>query len=571
MTVAQTANESKMNGTLAKPWHSAGIFGCAFLFLVATMNRDINCYDESLILFGAVRILSGDVPYRDFYANYGPAQYYVLAALFKLFGTSVIVERLWDLIIRSSTILIIYLIINEAWSRRTALATAFAAAFWLTSFEYYGYPVFPCLFFSLWSLYCALPMFKGRSEPIFPLASGACIGMVALFRYDIGALATVGGLFTLGLFHLAQNYDANHKRKTLIRSTVAYVFGIMLVSVPVLFLLLSVVSLHDIWFNLVHLQASTYVRFRSLPFPSVAGIVRDAIHMKPSFVRDMTVYLPILGTLVGGVAAFPSGAKRLCVNADGERCLIRHRRWILVQLSAFSALFFLKGFVRVSVIHMALSIVPALMIVCLTIEQWRQLPHKVAVILFWFAFTCFTISSLLPILSTGKRLAENVLWIVDIDSLKRESGTNSCYPPEGLERIRCFSIDSERLAAIHYIQQRTRENEYIYVGLNRHDKIIMNDIVIYFASKRLSATKWHQFDPGIQTTKEIQSEIISDLRLRTPRYVVLNSEWDELKEPNESALSSGVMLLDDFLKANYRLVASFGRLDIRELTTETPH
>lgn len=148
--------------------------------------------------------------------------------------------------------------------------------------------------------------------------------------------------------------------------------------------------------------------------------------------------------------------------------------------------------------------------------------------------------------------------------------TNSCYPPDGLERIRCFSLDQYQIDAIRYVQQRTEENDYIYVGTNRHDKIILNDILFYFASKRLSATKWHHFDPGIQTTKDIQSEIISDLRMRTPRYVVLSSQWDTMQEPNESALSSGVTLLDDFLKAKYKLVASFGSLGIYELTTDFP-
>ena len=46
----------------------------------------------------------GDIPYRDFYANYGPAQFYALAVLFKVFGPSVVVERLWDLLIRSCTV-----------------------------------------------------------------------------------------------------------------------------------------------------------------------------------------------------------------------------------------------------------------------------------------------------------------------------------------------------------------------------------------------------------------------------------------------------------------------------------
>jgi hypothetical protein len=573
MPIATIANETKSNTGLTKPWHLAGIFGFAFLFLMLTMNMFVKIYDEGVILFDSVRILSGDVPYRDFYANYGPAQFYVLAALFKILGPSVMVERMWDIIIRSSTILIIYLIINSAWSRRTALLTALVAALWLTSFATYGYPAFPCLFFSLLSLYCTLLVLNGRRESTFLLASGACIGIVALFRHDVGVLATVGGLFTLGFFHLTQNYDTQHKRKAFVRSAATYICGILLVSVPALLLLLSAVSMHDILLNLVYLPATTYVRFRSLPFPSIAGILSDAIHMKTASLVELIVYLPILGALVGGVAAFSFGTKRVFADTDSIRGreLILQRRWILVQLSAFSALFFLRGFVRVSVVHMSLAIIPALMIVCMTIAQWRLLRYKAAAVLLWLAFACLIISSLPMVLQTGMIFAENIAWAkASVGNPPLASSFfNSVYPPIGLERIRFFWLDPNQINAIIYVQERTKANDYIYVGTNRHDMIFVNDNLFYFASKRLSATKWHQFDPGIQTTKDIQTEIISDLRMRTPRFVILLSFRDK-HEPNESAWSSGVSLLDDFLKVNYKFVAFFGAWRIYEITTDSP-
>jgi hypothetical protein len=89
----------------------------------------------------------------------------------------------------------------------------------------------------------------------------------------------------------------------------------------------------------------------------------------------------------------------------------------------------------------------------------------------------------------------------------KESG---CFPPKGLERIRCFVVPQEEIEAIYYIQEHTAENEPIFVGSNRHDKIFINNVLFYFASKRSSVTKWHEFDPGVQTTIEIQSNIIED-------------------------------------------------------------
>jgi hypothetical protein len=139
---------------------------------------------------------------------------------------------------------------------------------------------------------------------------------------------------------------------------------------------------------------------------------------------------------------------------------------------------------------------------------------------------------------------------------------SGCLPPTGLERIRCLTIPEEQAEAIHYIQQHTAENEGIFVGSNRHDKIFVNDVLFYFASKRSSVTKWHQFDPGVQTTEEVQSEIVAELQTARPRYIVLNFRWDNMNEPNESARSSGVKTLDQYIDANYRIVVSFGTISV---------
>lgn len=78
-----------------------GVFAIAMLALILTMNRTVGVYDEGLILAGAARVVAGDHIHRDFYANYGPAQFHLLATLFSLFGSGVLTERLADIIIRA--------------------------------------------------------------------------------------------------------------------------------------------------------------------------------------------------------------------------------------------------------------------------------------------------------------------------------------------------------------------------------------------------------------------------------------------------------------------------------------
>src|ERR1700736_6684816 len=77
----------------------------SLLAVMLSTDRSLNPYDEGVILAGAMRVSEGAIPHRDFYANYGPGQFYVLAALFKLFHQGVLVERLWGALIKAALVL----------------------------------------------------------------------------------------------------------------------------------------------------------------------------------------------------------------------------------------------------------------------------------------------------------------------------------------------------------------------------------------------------------------------------------------------------------------------------------
>ncbi len=102
----------------------------------------------------------------------------------------------------------------------------------------------------------------------------------------------------------------------------------------------------------------------------------------------------------------------------------------------------------------------------------------------------------------------------------------------------------------------------IFVGTNRHDRVHSNPLLIYFLSDTTSGTYFHHFDPGITTELQYQQRIIDDLNASKTLLIVL---WrTELpNEPNLSQQSSGVMLLDDFLREKYRTISSTSLFEIR--------
>jgi hypothetical protein len=122
--------------------------------------------------------------------------------------------------------------------------------------------------------------------------------------------------------------------------------------------------------------------------------------------------------------------------------------------------------------------------------------------------------------------------------------------------IYCNQNGLTYLKVVRYIQRNVSEDEKIFIGNARHDRIRINDIMLYFLSNRHSATKYHELHPGLATLSTVQRKIINDIEMQQVRYIILRN--DNLEEPNESSKSSGVKSLDNFIQDKFILVQEFG-------------
>src|SRR5438445_5639 len=84
--------------------------------------------DEGVILHGAVRILEGQVLYRDFFEFHGPGAFFVTAAWMKLFGSTFASVRLLGTTTATLIALLIYLTIRRV-SGPGVIAVALALLF----------------------------------------------------------------------------------------------------------------------------------------------------------------------------------------------------------------------------------------------------------------------------------------------------------------------------------------------------------------------------------------------------------------------------------------------------------
>jgi len=548
-----------LNGAITKV--AALLFTGSLVLLAAAMRHDINVYDEGLILVHATRVAQGAVLHRDFYANYGPAQFYILAGLFKLFGASVLVERVWDTIVRAMIVAVAFLIVRRAMSRHEGFLAAALVLIWMCFLGYYAYPVFPALLFALLSALCLLPLFEDRRSRPLLFSSGLCIGVSVLFRYDVGFYAFAALTLVSAGYVLSRPLPLGTRLADLLRVLRPAYLGLGILCIPVAAAYAASGMLQDFLFDVVYFQAQFYARMRTLPFPGL-----DMLREAPILIG---IYLP---PFVWVSALF---AAMFCRRSPGVPEAAGAPRWIMLLLGLLSALFYLKGLVRVALIQMGLSIVPALMLSAMLPPYLRQSAGQRIVrpglIAAWSGLIIVAVSTLVATVQDVRAVVQSAIWVMQPGTWRvaaADTPTNfaSCRPGSGLERVACFEIDQTRADTIRYIEARTRPNDVIFVGLSRHDRILGNDALFYFVGGWVPATKWYHFDPGLQTSKQIQTAMISDLQASKPHYAVLESEWIDFSEPNESAVSSNVTLLDDFLRANFQPVQVFGKLTVLRAT-----
>jgi hypothetical protein len=529
------------------------IFTASALLLALGMERRLSVYDEGVILTGAMRVAAGDVPHRDFYANYGPGAFYAIAALFKLFGQYALLERVYDVLVRAAIVTLCYALAARLARTRVALGVAAAVGLWLFGIGVYGYPIFPVVLLCLVAVALVQPVLAGRRSVARLVGAGAVTGLAALIRYDAGPVLFLALAALLAISGALRSGSVRHALSPLS----LYTLGTAGVILPVAAGYLAVAPLEAFMHDIFYFSIPNYARMRGMPFPGFLETIES--------IDKVAIYMPVAICCAAAWSLIQRPVHIAIRGRPSPDAVEEGRDWLLVTLTVITAAFYLKGLVRVSVAHLVASIVPSIVLLGALIDRARiqGRPAQVAV----GALCALTLASALSA-TTGaaepRALANSSVFAMIRSAIASPAGVWCPTPPE-LRSIRCLLLDPNREEAARFIAANTRPDERIFVGLTRHDKIFVNDNMMYFATGRMPATRWHHFDSGLQTSAAVQREMIAELGSREVRYVVLESTWDEVMEPNGSAQSSGVHLLDEYVRANYQPVRRYADIWVLRL------
>lgn len=532
----------------------AGLLTAALVLLVS--DRGVNLYDEGIILVGAWRVALGDWPHRDFYANYGPAQFQLLAWLFEAFGPSVLANRLLDAAIRGAIgALLFAMLAPRAGPLAAGLATLGAAA-WFASVGNAGYPVYGAILAMLVSTALLVRASRGDGGVGLFAAAGVSAAIAAAFRYDMGFLVACAGLVALAVM------DVAGRRPGLRTGALAFAAGAGLPVAALLAVYAAVGAWPGFWHDIVSFPTTHYAAMRALPFPPLQSMgSREGFQLA-------AIVLPVPVAALG-LAAVATRWRDLASRGPAAEGTV-----LLLVLSLATLAFYSKGLVRTSVEHMQPALIPS-----------------------------FAIAALLaagPAVHGATRLAAGVLGVALLGTAASAVDTRwpqrfdampwpgskvaATRPPmeapvdEALraDRLgpagsrRAFLVDPDRWAAARLLRAELAPDEPTFVGAGRHDKVFVNDVSAYFIARRRPATHWHHYDPGLQTSEPVQRAMVAELEAARPRLIWLESTFDGANEPNASAISSGVRVLDDYLRERYVERRRFGSIVIAERRPTLP-
>ena len=564
---APKSRASKIANDRLTRWIGCGIaFALAFFVLFLTMPRYLNVYDESFMLTGALRINAGELPYRDFYAIYGPAEYYALAGLFKLFGPSVLAERLFDFTVEALIVAAAFAIVYRYSNRWMAAFSALIAFLWLVGFQGdLGSATMPVDLLNLVTAAVLLPLLIRRVSTGRVILAGILTGLAFLFRFDAGIGLLLVEICVIAFSFGMRSAELRSSKTDFAKPLLCYLSGFALVVVPAAICFLRQSSFYPVLLDVVILQGKYYRHYRNLPFPYFEW-------MKP---YKMGVYLPILA-LCGCLYSLWLAIVRSRAGSSerGESSQLRTAEAFLISFGLLAAAMYLKGIVRVSVFHMMLSILPSTLIAALLFYRRKELssPFRIFVTLLFLSFGAVSLASAargeFNVYRTSKSLfgylngGFQATKSSDELSLKPFALDDWCRQRNPVTRGYCFVSDPERLEAISFIANHTGPDQRILVGVRNHQRVFANDNLIYFASERLPATKWSEYDAGMQSNHEVQADMIQDLNRTVPPYVILDAEFEDEHEPNDSSKSTGVTILDDYIHSNYTYLRSFGYLEL---------
>ncbi len=487
------------------------------IYYLPIINLPLSPYDEAVILVGAEKVLDGQIPHKNFSSEYPLGQIGVLAALFKVFGVSVMTERVYDLAINSLLSLLIFMIIRFFTSTGTALIGWVMSLIWLQHSSYPAYPVYPSVMFIFISIYFMLFHIK-KQKNSYVILSAIFIVLAIFFRHDMGGYAAIAVTSVL-IFRRIMGVQSW-------TPLVIFIASGIIASLPVIIYFIMNSALGYLYNDLILLPL-IMTKYMGLPYPSITR-------------WNLPFYVFPAVVLTGAISSVLLIVRK---KDDVVACGI-------LLISLIGIFFFNQARWRSDMAHIipvaltGILLAPVLLDTLIKRFSLNIWSSRIAYVLF-ILFFCITLTKPLVVI---KQLLSTTNGYV----LKNVN-------PD-LERVNHLNVREDIRDAVAYIKKNTSKNDYIYVGVKNHDRFNWNEPIIYFLSERDCASRYHVLNPGFHTTSIVQEEMVNEFKNRPPRLALLLTRFQS--EANLSSIDTKIDILDNYISSNYELKGTYGFYEI---------
>jgi hypothetical protein len=496
-------------------------------------------YDEGNTVYAAWRVAEGQVLYRDLWTIHAPGLAHLLALVFAVFGTTVVVERALKL-----ALLGLLSALGYACYRRfsSPLAAATSVALGV------GARCDPILLSAdtgLVAILAALLAMAAALDEGLPLlrllVAGSLLGMTAWFRVDFGVYATAACTVVVALSSWVEGRDGAVRWRAA-RALATLWLGVAAPVVAMAAYFLARGALGPLVQQIIVFPATT--------FAAVCGIPASPLDTVEAGLPFGLLFWLTPPTLVAGAAL---GALDLRRDAREAHALL------LVSLSGLFVFNYAR--VRADIFHLWPALVLTTPIaVALGARAWRG-----------------ALDQRRPLLGVGGGLLLAGVATFGVMVVRAvHLAWNPPRPARLLDAIPAklpgpgVLLDPALEEALLVLDAHVAPGAPIFVGNQRHDRIIMNCSLCYFLLRRPSPTRYYNLHPGVATTAAVQREIVAQLERRRIDWILL---WDPPPLPIDpiERQPSGASDLDEYLASHYETAGRYGRWEVRRRTgTRSP-
>jgi hypothetical protein len=540
---SEAATRPAENSAAPQPatwWIIVVIASVAYLLpLRALLHAPGAAMEEGFMLVFPDRVLHGAIPNKDFLYLYGPGSLWALAAVYKVFGTNLVVERLAGLT-QLVGLAVGAGMLTRWWGRSVAIAAVVLnVMFVMPSLQLIAIPWTGGVALALGAL-VALLQARHDAGGRWALVGGVLAGFAMLFRIDIGLALALGG--TAALWGLA--------RPIIKRAVIGTGIGLAPYLVH-----LATAGLATVWRGtlidpMIHLRAA-----RHLPVPPdpgrLVGVARVIAAVDRSWplprltpAQQLFVWFVLLAFLAVALVAFGIWRVRRDPSAFRPR--------VLLAGALFGLGMFPQAVQRADSAHLAwvsgtvVVLLPAALADAITLVRpgWRMSRVGIGagvgvVVAVSLLFPTYTARRYVSAVQDSVRLPTTI-------DITNEGRTWYVGDDPGLAR----SID----ALLRAVERDVQPGSRVIVGNTDMRRVPYNDTFLYYLLPRyVPGTASMEFEPGL--TNRRGTTLTGEME-RADAFIA-SDRWLSWDEPND-AMKPGDPGPADVLHRDFCLKDDFG-------------